>query len=145
MLTMTISSDRDKLRLELGDRNVNDYIFTNDELDYFLDVESNDITRSKLRAARAAAAYFSREFDFETDGQKFARSQKAQAFKAIVDDLVAQGVTTSETSSASAFTSVSSTKVDGYSQSVANDEVSQSGTASVYNRWWGGRYYDLPY
>lgn len=122
---MAITATRDQLRLELGDTNSTSYIFNDEELDYFLTEESDDVLAACLRACHAAARKFSRAYDFETDGQKYQRSQMQKAFAAQAATLEAQGVTTS---SATAVTTIDATKIDGYSQDVDNQEVTHRRT-----------------
>lgn len=118
---MAITEPLDKLRLALGDRDPDNYVFNDEELESFLSDEANDIPAATLAAARSAEATFARAYDFETDGQRFYRSQQAKAFAAIVKRLEAQGVATSE--QPSSVTTVTVTKVDGYSQTVTNEDV----------------------
>ena len=118
---MAITAVRDKLRLELGDTNSESYIFNDEELDFWLTEESDDYLAACLRACDAAARKFSRAYDFETDGQSFKRSQMAKAFADQATALRKQGVSTS--ADTGAVTSITVTKVDGYSQTVTNEDV----------------------
>jgi len=139
-----ITVTRDKLRLELGDTDTTNYVFNDDELDYFLTEETNNVLKARLRAAEAAVFRFARSYDFATDGQSFKRSQQATAYAEMAKQLRAQGVTTA--SDPGGFTTVNVTKVDGYSSDITNDEVAIGGTASSRARYYGGgRFYnDLP-
>ena len=47
-----ITTTRDKLRLRLGDTNPDAYVHSDEELDYFLDDETDNIDNSALRAAQ---------------------------------------------------------------------------------------------
>ncbi len=130
---MAITADRDKLRLALGDRDSTNYIFNDDELDSFLADEST-VAAATLAAARAAEMTFARAYDFETDGQKFSRSQMAKAFATIVGRLESRGVTTTTDSATTGISTLSSTRIDGYSQEIDSEEVFGSGTATTNPR-----------
>ena len=72
---MTISTDRDKVRLLIGDTDTNAQLFQDDELAWFLSEVSDDIYKAGALAAESAAGKFARAYDFETDGQSFKRGQ----------------------------------------------------------------------
>lgn len=128
---MAITTALSKLRLTIGDTDSTNYVFNDDELNWFLSEESDNVPNSALRASYAAAAKYARAYDFETDGQKFWRSQQHAAWLALAKQLESQGATVTGSSS---VTSVSTTKVDGYSDSISNDEVSV-GTTRRYWPW----------
>lgn len=139
---MAITAARDKLRLELGDVDSTAPLFNDDELDYFLTAENNDILNSALRACYAAARKYARAYDFETDGQAFKRGQQATAWLAQAKALEAQGATISAVTSVS---TVDITKVDGYSDDVGNTEVLAGGTANPRQRYYWRGQRDDPY
>ncbi len=130
---MSVNTDREKLRLAIGDTDVSssgaNAIFKDAELDYFLSEESNNITNAGLRACYAAMARFARAYDFETDQQKFMRSQMYKAFADLAERLEAQGATLS--SASSTVSTVDVTRVDGFSDDIAMQEV--TGTSSDQN------------
>jgi len=132
---MTVDTNLEKLRLEIGDTDVSssgaNAVFKDAELNYFLSEESNNITNSALRACYAAMARFARAYDFETDGQKFYRSQMYKAFADLAERLEAQGATLS--SSTTTLITADITKVDGYSEDIANQDVSESSTNARQN------------
>jgi len=130
----TITTDLDKLRLALGDRDANNYIFSDDELNSFLADEST-IAAATLAAARSAELYFARAYDVTTDGQAYYRSQMAKAFATVVARLESRGVTTSaDTSAGGGISTVVATRVDGYSQDIDAEQVFGGGTAVVNPR-----------
>lgn len=137
---MSVDTNLEKLRLAIGDTDVSDSganaIFKDAELNYFLSEESNDITNAALRACYAAMARFARAYDFETDGQKFARSQMYQAFSDLAEKLEAQGATLS--SATSTITTIDITRVDGWSDDITNQEVATSSSdANPRRRFYG--------
>lgn len=121
---MSVDTDLEKLRLRIGDTDVADSgaraVFKDSELNYIIAAETS-LEAQALLAFRMAAAKYARAYDFETDGQRFRRNQQVQAFLALAQDLEAKGVTTN--ADPSGVTTVDATKVDGYSQTVPNSDV----------------------
>lgn len=143
---MSVDTDLEKLRLRIGDTNVADSgaqaVFKDSELNYIIAAEPGDIEAQALVAFRMAAAKYARAYDFETDGQRFWREQQYKAYLALAKELTARGVTTS-TGDVASVTTVDVTKIDGYSDDIANQDVS-GGTVNPRQRYYivGGR--DLP-
>jgi hypothetical protein len=80
-----MASERDTVRLMVGDTDEADPILSDAELDTFIDyrqfedTDGNTVTNLPAAAADAAAAIaagFAREFNFAEDGQRFDRAQK---------------------------------------------------------------------
>ena len=132
---MSVDTNLEKLRLAIGDTDVSssgaNAVFKDAELNYFLSEESNNITNAALRACYAAMARFARAYDFETDGQKFARSQMYEAFADLVEKLEAQGASLS--SSTTTLITADVTKIDGFSEDIPNQDVSESSTNARQN------------
>jgi hypothetical protein len=143
---MTVNTNLEKLRLAIGDTDVSssgaNAIFKDAELNYFLSEESDNITNAALRACYAAMARFARAYDFETDGQRFLRSQMYQAFADLAERLEAQGA--SLASSTSTLVTADITKVDGYSEDIPNQDVSESSTNARQNFYRVGTLDRLP-
>lgn len=116
----TLDTNLEKVRLEIGDTDSTDPQFTDAEINYFLDAAGNVVVDAAIKACEALVAKYSREYDFETDQQKFSRSQRAKAYKDLAAELRAGG--------GSGLSVLGQTKVDGYSQDIAADEVSGSRT-----------------
>lgn len=111
---MAITSTRDKLRLQIGDTESDSYLFTDDELDYFLTERADNVLLAAADACESLARRFARRFDFESDNQSFKRSQMSKQYAALAADL---------RSRASGVTSVPSTRIDGYSQDIDTESV----------------------
>lgn len=111
---MAITSSRDKLRLQIGDTDADSYLLTDDELDYFLSERADNVLLAAADVCESLARRFARQFDFESDNQKFARSQMSKQYAAMAVDL---------RSRASGVTSVPSTRIDGYSQDISTEDV----------------------
>lgn len=89
-------SDRDQVRLAVGDTDQDDPILSNDEVDQYLadrgviDTSGGTVYNIPAAAADAAgaiAAKYAREFDFSEDGQQFARAQRVGHYQALARDL----------------------------------------------------------
>lgn len=88
---MTLSTDRDKVRLLVGDTDETDPLLYDDEVDACLAqraVTTSGSTTYNLIAAAADAAgaisaKFARDFDFSEDGQSFARAQRVGHYQAL--------------------------------------------------------------
>lgn len=90
-------SDRDQVRLLIGDTDSDDPQLTNDEVDQFianrsvLDDEggtaSVNLAAAGADAAGAIAAEYARQFDFSEDGQQFSRSQRVGHYIALEREL----------------------------------------------------------
>lgn len=143
---MSVDTNLEKLRLAIGDTDVSDSganaIFKDSELNYFLSEESSDITNAALRACYAAMARFARAYDFETDSQKFMRSQMYQAFADLAARLEAQGATL--TSAATAVSTVDVTRIDGFSDDIGFQEVSTTSSDANARRRYYGQEDELP-
>lgn len=88
---MPITSDRDKVRLTIGDTDSTDPILYDDEIDALLEQRSlvttsgttYNIPAAAADAAGAIAAKYARQFDFTTDGQGFQRAQRVGHYQAL--------------------------------------------------------------
>lgn len=133
---MAITTTRDKLRLTIGDTDTANPLFQDDELDWFLSEEADDIASAALRACYAAMARFARAYDMETDGQAFKRSQMHTAFSEMAAKLEAQGATLTLTAAGSMST-VDVTRVDGFSDDIANQETTATAQTNPRRRYYG--------
>lgn len=115
---MAISTTLDKVRLVIGDTDSASYELSDDEINYFLGDRGDNVLLAAADCCDALAAKYARAYDFTTDGQSFKRSQAAQAYReqAVRLRARAQGVSTAD-----------STRVDGYSEDIPNQQVQTSG------------------
>src|SRR3990167_2969456 len=111
-----------KTRLEIGDTDSSAALFTDEELDVYLDNRSDNVLLAAADACDALASRFARAYDFSTDGQSFKRGSMSAMWAARADALLRRstGVATMDV-----------TKIDGYSSDVANQEVTGGGTANA--------------
>lgn len=93
---MTISTDRDKVRLLIGDTDSTDPLLYDDEVDACIayrqmtDDDGADVTNIPAAAADAAAAIaakFSRRFNFSEDGQSFDIAQRVSHYLSLEQSL----------------------------------------------------------
>lgn len=127
-------STRDAVRLEIGDTDSDAPLYSDDELDYFLEQRGDAVLLAAADACEALARRFARRFDFKSDNQDFKRSQQSAAYRQLAKDL--------RDRAAGGVVSVSSTRVDGYSQDVTNTDVQVADT-NPRRRYYPPR--DAPY
>lgn len=92
---MTLSTDRDKVRLLIGDTDETDPLLYDDEIDFALDERklvttagtTYNVYAAAADSAGAIAAKFSREFNFREDQQGFDRAQKVSHYRTLEDQL----------------------------------------------------------
>lgn len=94
---MTHLSDRDKVRLLVGDTNDSDPLLTDDEIENFIEdrsvlgssggTVSVNVPAASADAAGAIAAKFARDFDFSEDGQQFSRAQRVGHYLSLEREL----------------------------------------------------------
>lgn len=96
---MTITSDRDKVRLLVGDSDTDDLLLSDDEVDAciaYRKIENTDgdlvtnIPAAAADAAAAIAAKFARNFNFAEDGQRFDVAQRHGQYLALEQSLRAR-------------------------------------------------------
>lgn len=123
----SLSSTLAKVRLEIGDTDSTQDLFTDEELQIYIDVRGTSYLLAAADACDALAVRFARSYDFETDGQSFKRSQMSKAYQTMADSLRAR---------ASGVSTIVSTRVDGFSEDVAADDGAANGTVTVHQRYY---------
>lgn len=122
-----------KVRLEIGDTTSATALFQDEEINLKLADRSDNVLLTAADLCDILARRFAREFDFTTDGQSFRRSQKSSMYAEMAASL---------RSRASGVASVTTTRVDGYSDDIDNESVDQV-QENARRRYYGGR--DFPY
>jgi hypothetical protein len=94
---MPVTSNRDKVRLMVGDTNEDDPLLYDDEVDAFLTQRTvlNDsggtvsvnLAAAAADCAGAIAGKYSRDFDFSEDSQQFSRAQRVGHYLSLERDL----------------------------------------------------------
>src|SRR5688500_3172391 len=94
---MTLTTDRDKVRLLIGDTDEDDPLLYDDEVDACLaqriHVDSGtggttyNVIAAAADAAGAISAKFARQFNFGEDGQRFDRAQRVGHYQALEQSL----------------------------------------------------------
>ena len=82
----SLLTDKDKLRLRVGDTDSGDPLLSDETLSALLTAKNNDLALTAIDAVRAIIAKLGREFDRSAVGVGGSRSQKVQHFH----DLLAQ-------------------------------------------------------
>lgn len=116
------------IRLEIGDTDSDAALFTDEEIGVYATARGLTVSAVSSRAGAellacadlldSLAARFARAYDFETDGQRFDRGQMSEMYRDRARELRLR---------AAGLGTVVPTRVDGYSQDVAADDVDESG------------------
>ncbi len=122
---MAITSSLDKVRLTIGDNDITSPLFQDDEIQYFLGVRADNVLLASADCCDAAAAKFSRAYNFGVDGQTFDRASVAKMFSDRAKSLRAR---------ATGIRTIAATKIDGYSWDIPADQLAASGTANANPR-----------
>ena len=88
---MAITSDRDKVRLAIGDTDVADPLLTDAEINVQVANWPDNVELAAANCAEAIAAKYAREFNFRTDLQQFDRSQRVDHYTALAGQLRSRG------------------------------------------------------
>lgn len=124
---MPITTDIEKLRLTIGDNDATAQLFTDDELQYFLDLNNDNILKAGADASDAAAAKFARSYNFETDGQRFDREALFTHYQKLASTLRARGtglvIGPDGKILFGVVATIDSTRIDGFSEDIPNQEV----------------------
>jgi hypothetical protein len=126
------TSERDRVRLEIGDTDGTRVLFEDAELDDFLAQEGDDVMGSAARACEVLAVRFARDYTFSADGSSFQKGTLSQTYEKLAKRLRAR---------ARGTTTIVPRRKDGYSVYTDSDEVTglnilDSGTGGF------GRYAD---
>jgi len=117
------------VRLALGDTDSTAPLFTDEEISVYTDARGTNVNLAAADACDALATRFARAFDFDTDGQKFSRSQMAKAYREMAERLRERGRGT---------TSLEVTRKDGYSDDIDNITPASLATdANPRRRFYG--------
>lgn len=94
---MSHLSNRDQVRLAVGDIEADDPLLTDDEVDNYVEARSVlddtggtvsvNVMAAAADCAGAIAASFARSFDFSEDGQRFNVSQRVGHFQSLEREL----------------------------------------------------------
>ncbi len=82
----TIPTDKDAVRLEIGDTDINNQLLQDEEIEYFLSVEGSVLAAS-IAAAESIAAKFSRGFNQRVGDLSADKSKLADQYRKLAEDL----------------------------------------------------------
>jgi len=88
---VAITTDRDKVRLKIGDTDMSDPILQDDEIDAALVAWPANLDLAAADSAEAIAAKYSRGFNFSTDGQTFNRRERVVHYMDLAKTLRSRG------------------------------------------------------
>lgn len=112
---MTIDTALDQVRLEIGDRDMSNPLFTDDEIQYYIDAHGGtNVLLSAADCCDALATRFASNIDFNTDTLAVKKFQRAEWMAKRADTLRDRAVGIGQ---------IGSVKVDGYSQDIDNEET----------------------
>tara|TARA_R110000803_G_scaffold168774_1_gene231814 strand:+ start:664 stop:1092 length:429 start_codon:yes stop_codon:yes gene_type:complete len=100
-MTWTYSNDpanstRDELRLLVGDTATGDQLLSDEEIAYYLSLNSDDALASAPSACEGVAAKFSRQANTSNQGLSVAASERAKAYLRLADELRDRAATLAE-------------------------------------------------
>lgn len=111
-----VTTDVGLVRLQIQDTDLTNPLFSDAEITIYLNQRGGNVLQAAADLCDVLAARFAQEFDFETDQQRFLRSQRSKAFAALSKTLRARA--------AGGITSYPTTRIDGYSDDISSEDVS---------------------
>jgi hypothetical protein len=129
-----LTTDLGKLRVEIGDVEETAALFYDSELTYFL-TDEGSVLAAAARACEVLAARYAGSYNFKTDDQSFDRGALSKQYAEQAKRLRAQSGGT---------TTIAATRIDGYSDDIANDEISTTGSGTTNRVRAGYTHPDLP-
>lgn len=83
----SIASDKDKVRLKIGDTDTDDQLLSDETIDALLAIRA-DVVLCSIDACRAILAKLARDIDRSAAGMSGSRSQKTQHYKDVLSSLI---------------------------------------------------------
>ncbi len=132
-------STRDQVRLQIGDTDTGNALFTDAEVDQFLERHDDQVLPAAADACDALAARFARDFDFKWKDGEFKKGSRADRYAKLAEQLRARaGI-------GQPAASLPVTRVDGYSDDLSSEDGAGVGrsdrTGTVRAGYFDG---DLP-
>ena len=84
----SLTSDRDKVRLRIGDTDTNEQLLSNETIDALLTEHSSDIALCSVASCRAIIAQFSRHLDRSAAGLSSNRSVIVTQYRELLRELL---------------------------------------------------------
>ena len=111
----SLSTNRDKVRLKIGDTNTNDQILANETIDALLTEHSSDVMLTTISCVRAIIAKFSRELSRGAIGMSADMTVFVAHYQDLLSDLIKQNRGNSGVRYKSAFS-------DSRKETIENDD-----------------------
>lgn len=115
--TSALTTPLAQVRLEIGDTDSTAALFADEEIAVKLAGRGDNVLLTAADLCDILARRFARAFDFESDNQKFSRSQMSKQYAALAGELRDR---------ASGVVTVASTRIDGFSQDIDSESVMQT-------------------
>lgn len=115
--TSALTTPLAQVRLEIGDTDSTAALFADEEINVKLAGRGDNVLLTAADLCDILARRFARAFDFESDNQKFSRSQMSKQYAALAGELRDR---------ASGVVTVASTRIDGFSQDIDSESVMQT-------------------
>lgn len=112
--TFDMATDLGKVRFKVGDTVDEGHLVEDATITALLE-EHGSVTAAAREVCLGIAAMFSREFDFQTDDQRFQRSQRAKAYRELAAQLTDEG--------GGDLSTIETVRDDGYSAGIGNEET----------------------
>lgn len=88
--TYDLDTDIGKVRFKIGDTVQASALVTDEEIEFTLSDQGDDVIQASIACCRAILAKWSREFDRNNVGMSASRSQRFNQMESLIADLVAQ-------------------------------------------------------
>ena len=115
--TSALTTPLAQVRLEIGDTDSTAALFADEEINVKLAGRGDNVLLTAADLCDILARRFARAFDFESDNQKFSRSQMSKQYADLAGELRDR---------ASGVVTVASTRIDGFSQDIDSESVMQT-------------------
>lgn len=107
------TTDRNRVRLEIGDTEINRALFQDAEIDDLITQETT-VLGASAKACEILAVRFARDFDFSADGASFDKAKVSEQYAKMGRRLRAR---------ARGSSIIPAQRIDGYSTTTGSDEV----------------------
>ncbi len=125
-----VASNRDKVRLLIGDTDAADAIFSDSEVAFFLSENGDSVGRAAVHAASCAAAKYTRLCDTAVESLRVSYSQKATQFMGLYGQLLSRLESGSDASLLVGATGIRQSEIDA-----AEDDEDRA--ESAFKTKWG--------
>ena len=112
---MSVDTALEQVRLEIGDLDPDNPLFTDDQIQYYVDKDGGNVLMAAADCCDALSTRWAAGIDFNTDTLAIKKFQRAEFMGKRADSLRDRAV--------GGIGTMGSVKVDGYSQDIDNEET----------------------